>query len=228
MPTQPPKTTNPISVAILAAAALALIMPLTSKAQIPAQILAQIPAPVTVEAAITAPFAAVDAPIINQDAVIGIARLDKGRLIPTPRGERLDWGFLDKRSALTFKPISAAAHLATLPDIPMNGRDSDNRIDEIRMTAADLGMDYIVLYAIGDGAKWGSFGGKAMMQTGLKVSDTLASPAAQAKAVLVDTYDGTVYGIVTSDKADFGVGELSEKVEALTDKLANLNAVQKA
>ena len=39
----------------------------------------------------------------------------------------------------------------------MGGRDSDNKLDEIRLTASDLGMDYVLIYGMGKDAQWGSF-----------------------------------------------------------------------
>jgi hypothetical protein len=150
---------------------------------------------------------------------IGVARLDKGRLIPAPTGELLDWKFLDNRSAANFEPISAAAHIKNLPEIPMDGRDTYNQIDEIRLTAFDLKMDYVLVYGLGRDAQWGSIGGKALIETGLRFDEDEISPRAGAKALLVDTYTGEVFGTVTSEETEFGVGDLTEKVDALIGDL---------
>lgn len=152
-------------------------------------------------------------------STIGIARLDKGRLIPAPMGELQDWNFLNKRSAANFAPIPPAAMIKNFPEVPMGGRDSDNKIDEIRLTAVDLKMDYVLIYGMGKDAEWGSFGGKALSRTGLRVNETEVSPRAGAKALLVNTYTGEIYGTITSEEIEFGVGDLTDKVDALVDDL---------
>ena len=48
----------------------------------------------------------------------------------------------------------------------MFGQDSMNRIDEIRMTASDLRMNYVLIYGMGKDAGWGSFGGFSLMGNG--------------------------------------------------------------
>lgn len=173
------------------------------------------------EAALTTPFEAkTTAPTINIASTIGIARLDKGRLIYAPVVELRDWAFLDKRSGASFAPVSPAALIKNIPEVPMmGGRDSDNKLDEIRLTASDLGMDYVLIYGMGKDAQWGSFAGKAMANTGFIIDGDEISPRAPAKAMLVDTYTGQVYGTVTSDEIEFGVGDLTDKVEALINTL---------
>ena len=164
----------------------------------------------------------------NLDAQIGIARLDKGRLIPAPLGELQDWSFLNKRSVANFAPISPAAVIKNIPEVPMGGRDSDNKLDEIRMTAADLKMDYVLVYGMGKDAQWGSFGGKALMETGFQIDENTVSPRAGAKALLVDTYTGKIFGEVTSEEIEFGVGDLTEKVDALIAELISNEGQVKA
>ncbi|NNC37329.1 MAG: hypothetical protein HKO02_07725 [Hyphomonadaceae bacterium] len=154
-------------------------------------------------------------PIFNTNAKIGVARLDNGRLIPAPLSELLDWQFLDKRSVVNFEPISPAAVIKNIPEVPMGGRDSDNKLDEIRMTAADLKMDYVLVYGLGKDALWGCFGGKALLETGFQFDENTVSPRAGAKALLVDTYSGKIFGEVTSELIEFGVGDLTDKVDAL-------------
>ncbi len=173
------------------------------------------------EATLTTPFEAkTPTPTLNIASTIGIARLDKGRLIYAPVRELRDWAFLDKRSGATFAPVSPAALIKNIPEVPMmGGRDSDNKLDEIRLTASDLGMDYVLIYGMGKDAQWGSFAGKAMANTGFIIDNDEISPRAAAKAMLVDTYTGQVYGTVTSDEIEFGVGDLTDKVEALVNRL---------
>ena len=165
-----------------------------------------------------------NAPVFNTSAKIGIARLDKGRLIAAPFNELRDWAFLDKRSATNFGIISPAAVLNNIPAVPMNGRDSDNKLDEIRMTASDLGMDYVLIYGMGKDAQWGSFAGKAMANTGFTMDSDEISPRGNAKAILVDTYSGKVFGTVTSDEIEFGVGDLTDKVQSLIESFDTQNA----
>lgn len=150
---------------------------------------------------------------------IGIARLDKGRLIAAPMVEMRDWGFLDKRTAQRFDMISPGAVLNNIPDVPMNGRDSDNKLDEIRMTASDLKMDYVLIYGMGNDAKSGQFAGKGMAYTGFITDTKTTSPRAAAKAVLVNTYTGEIYGTLISNEVEFGVGDLTDKVQALVSTL---------
>ena len=155
----------------------------------------------------------------NVQATIGIARLDKGRLIAAPFGELQDWAFLNKRTAQNFDIISPAALMNNLPNVPMYGRDSDNKLDEIRMTASDLRMDYVLVYGMGQDAQWGSFGNKSMMETGFVTNEQTVSPRGGAKALLVNTYTGEVYGTVTSDEIEFGIGDLTDKVQSLVNRL---------
>jgi len=174
------------------------------------------------EAALTRPFAPnTNTPILKPGVTIGIARLDKGRLIAAPYSELRDWASLDMRSSITFAPVSPAALIRNIPEVPMmGGRDSDNKLDEIRMTASDLRMDYVLIYGMGADAQWGSFAGKALANTGFIIDNNMVSPRASTKAMLVDTFSGKVYGTLTSDNIEFGVGELTDKVEALINKLS--------
>ncbi|MBL4852737.1 MAG: hypothetical protein JKY25_00685 [Robiginitomaculum sp.] len=173
------------------------------------------------EAALTKPFAdKLSTPTLKPGATIGIARLDKGRLIYAPMNELRDWANLDLRSSATFAPVSPAALIRNIPEVPMmGGRDSDNKLDEIRLTASDLRMDYVLIYGMGQDAQWGSFAGKALINTGFIINGDMVSPRASTKAMLVDTYTGKVYGTLTSDKVEFGVSELTDKVETLINTL---------
>jgi len=176
----------------------------------------------------TVETAPVIAPTLNLSAKIGIARIDKGRLIYAPSVELRDWAFLDNRSAANFAPVSPAALIQNLPEVPMNGKDSDNKIDEIRMTASDLRMDYVLIYGMGKDAQWGSFGGKAIANTGLSAQDDKISPRGNAKAILVNTYTGEIYGTITSDKVEFSIGDLTDKVEVMINELSADTNSQKA
>ena len=161
-------------------------------------------------------------PILKRHAKIGFARLDKGRLIAAPMAELRTWAAYDTRSSVELKPVSPAALLKNIPLVPMmGGRDSDNKIDEIRMTAADQSMDYVLIYAKGKDARWGSFGGKAIWETGLIAGDEFISPAAATKAFLVDTYTGEIYGSVLSTDGENDIHELVTKVGNL---IADLSA----
>ena len=157
----------------------------------------------------------------NPKATIGIARLDKGRLITAPLGELQDWAYLNKRTAQNFDIISPAALINNIPEVPMGGRDSDNKLDEIRMTASDLRMDYVLVYGMGQDAQWGSFAGKSLMETGFITSTYAPSRRGEAKALLVNTYTGEVYGTLTSDEIEFGIGDLTDKVQALISDLSD-------
>lgn len=156
----------------------------------------------------------------NSKATIGIARLDKGRLIAAPIGELQDWAFLNNRTAQNFDIISPAALISNIPEVPMDGRDSDNKLDEIRMTASDLRMEYVLVYGMGQDAQWGSFGGKSLMETGFITDGETPSPRGGAKALLVNTYTGEVYGTLTSDEIEFGIGDLTDKVQILISDLS--------
>ena len=172
------------------------------------------------EASLSTPFQKSEArPTLKIGSTIGIARLDKGRLIYAPMVELRDWAFLDKRSGATFAPVSPSALIKNIPEVAMDGRDSDNKIDEIRLTASDLHMDYVLIYGMGKDAQWGSFAGKALANTGLTFKANEISPRAKAKAMLVDTFTGEVYGTVTSNDFEYSIGDLTDQVEILINTL---------
>ncbi len=179
----------------------------------------------TMQASLAKPFAEkTHSAVLKTGAKIGIARIDKGRLIFAPNVELRDWAYLDRRSAFNFAPVSPAANIKTLPEIPMDGRDSYYQLDEIRMTASTLGMDYVLFYGEGADARAGSFGGKSMYETGLIVKDDTPAPGGDAKAILVNTYTGEILGTVVTDDVEFSVGDLTDKVEALINTLADHKA----
>jgi len=108
-------------------------------------------------------------PALESSAKIGVARLDGGRLIPTPYGEEFDWKMLDKRVGAEISLMSAGSYLKYTPEIPFQGQDTDNKIDEVRITAAAEGYSHVIIYGVGPDASWASFGGKALRETGLTI-----------------------------------------------------------
>lgn len=159
-------------------------------------------------------------PALEKNARIAVARLDGGRLIPTPYGEEVDWKMLDKRSNADITLMNAGSYLKYTPEIPFQGQDTDNKIDEVRITAAAEGFSYVLIYGVGPDASWASFGGKALRETGLIVQDGCDSwQKAKAKALLVNAYTGEVLGAATADNIEFNIGELADNVGELVTKL---------
>ncbi len=151
---------------------------------------------------------------------IGIARLDGGRLIPTPFGEEFDWDMLAKRTTANISLMSAGDYLKYIPEIPFNGIDTDNKIDEIRLTAANEGYSHVLLYGVGSDAYFSSFGGKALSETGLSVHEDCKSwDSAKAKALLVNAHTGEVLGAATANNVTYNIGELADDVERLLKDL---------
>lgn len=139
----------------------------------------------------------VDAPLNTKSdsklaAKFGVARLDGGRLIALPFGEEEDWIFLDRRIDASFEPISISGYLNNVPEIPMNGRDTDNKLDEIRLTAQDQKLDYVIVYGV----------------------DKTKRNAPIAEARMIDTYSGVELGKVTAerDEIEFNIGTLADRV----------------
>ena len=159
-------------------------------------------------------------PALERNAKIGVARLDGGRLIPTPYAEEFDWKMLDKRSNADISLLSAGSYLKYIPEIPFHGVDTDNKIDEIRLTAANEGFSHVLIYGVGPDAYWASFGGKALRETGLAVHDDCKSwDNAKAKALLVNAHTGEVLGAATANNIEFNIGELADNVETLVRDL---------
>ncbi len=162
------------------------------------------------------------APQLPKTARIAVARLDGGRLIPTPFGEEFDWELLDKRTDLDISLMSAGDYIKYIPEIPFHGVDSDNKIDEIRITAAANGKSHVLIYGVGADAYWASFGGKALHETGLTVKSNCASWGnAKAKALLINVHTGEVLGAATADNIEFNIGELADNVGELIETLTN-------
>jgi hypothetical protein len=172
-------------------------------------------------ASINGSITALTAPHINSQSAIAVARLDGGRLIPAPYGELEDWTFLDNRLAMNITPLSAASHIKYTPEIPFTGQDTDNKIDEIRLTAANEGMDFTLIYAVGPDADFDLFGHRSLEQTGLSL--TSKDPKwekAKSRAVLVNSFTGDVLGMVTADNVEYNIGELADKAGELIENLS--------
>lgn len=160
-------------------------------------------------------------PALDKTAKIGVARLDGGRLIPTPYTEEFDWKMLDKRLGADITLMNAGSYLKYIPEIPFNGQNTDNKIDEVRITAAAEGYSHVIIYGVGPDASWASFGGKALRETGLTVHEDCESwQQAKAKALLVNAYTGEVLGAATAENIEFNIGELADNVGALVTKLS--------
>ncbi|WP_026941914.1 hypothetical protein [Hellea balneolensis] len=164
-----------------------------------------------------------NSPIIEASAKIAVARLDGGRLIPTPYGEEVDWEMLDKRMSADIELMNAGDYIKYIPEIAYPGQDTDNKIDEVRITAASEGYPYVLIYGVGPDATWASFGGKALRETGLSVKDGCDSwQKAKAKALLVNAFTGEVLGAATAENVEFNIGELADNVGDLVKSLSEV------
>jgi hypothetical protein len=151
---------------------------------------------------------------------IAVARIDGGRFIATPHNEVADWTFLDKRVDVKLDVMTAGDHFKYLPGIDFQGVDTDNKIDEIRLTAANEGYSHVILYGLGADAYWSSFGGKALSETGLTVHEDCNSwDEAEAKALLVDTHTGEVLGAAKADDVTHNIGYLADDMERVLNAL---------
>ena len=108
---------------------------------------------------------------ITSEDRIAVARLDGGQLIPTPFGEEFDWELLDRRVDLDIDLLPPSTFLKYSANYAYAEGDTDNEIDEIRLTAANEGFSHVILYGIDADAYWASFGGKALPDTGLIIGD---------------------------------------------------------
>ena len=158
-------------------------------------------------------------PLMRSDK-IAIARLDGGRLIPAPFGEEFDWEMLSRRTTANISLLSAGDYLKYIPEIPFQGVDTDNKIDEVRLTAANEGFSHVLIYGVGPDAHLSSFGGKALSETGLKIHEDCKSwEAAKAKGLLVNARTGEVLGAATANNITYNIGELADDVERLLKDL---------
>lgn len=134
---------------------------------------------------------------------IAIARLHEGRFLPLPQLEAPAWAALNTLSFAQFSALPASVHFDMIAAVPLGAPQSDNRIDEIRLAAAAASQDYVLIYAVNDGASWGRFGDRDLDATGLKYD--IGSDAVRdgdAKALLVASYTGEVLGAVTTFAPD--------------------------
>ena len=158
---------------------------------------------------------------LTQDDRIAVARLDGGKLIPTPFGEKYDWELLDRRVDLNIDLLPPASFLKYTANYAFADGDTDNEIDEIRLTAANEGFSHVILYGLDADAYWASFGGKALPDTGLVIGDECDCWAgAKAKALLVDTHTGEVLGTATADDVTYNIGKLADDMERVLDTLS--------
>ena len=151
---------------------------------------------------------------------IAVARLDGGRLIPTPYAEEFDWEMLDKRTEFDIEVMKAGDYLKYIPEIAFDGHDTDNKIDEVRLTAANEGYSHVIVYGMGADAYWSSFGGKALAETGLTVHEDCESwDEAKAKALLVNAHTGEVLGAAKADDITYNIGYLADDMERVLNRL---------
>jgi hypothetical protein len=167
---------------------------------------------------------------LSAQSKIGFARIQDGRVIGAPLYELRDWAHLSARlssasdnGANRFAPITPTQIFNVTAAYEAGGRPSENRLDEIRLAAADHDMDYVIIYGAGRDAGWNSFGGMALRDTGFVIpAGHRLSPKGEFKALIVKTHSGQVVGTVTSNNArpghDGALGELTHRLErALSD-----------
>lgn len=158
--------------------------------------------------------------LVTASSRIAIVRLDEGRMIPVPHDEAYDWSLLMKRQEVTLDLFRTGQLIPYLPLLIRGQSESDNTLDEIRLAAANEGYSHVLFYGLGPDARWGSFAGRSLSETGLDISDDCASWAgADAKALLTDSYTGDVLGSVTSDQVRFHIGDLADAVGLMLDQL---------
>lgn len=159
------------------------------------------------------------APAFDAAAPIAIARIDRGRMITTPYTEADDWATLSQSLVQPLASLSPAAYLRAVPEINMDGQDTDNKIDEIRLAAVDSGYPYVLIYGVGADAHFASFGGRSLRETGLNVPVGSQSwQGGDAKALLVNSYTGEVIDAVTTWAPD--MPSLTAEVKAMIEGLS--------
>ena len=164
-------------------------------------------------------------PTFKTDSSIAVARLDGGRLISTPYEEERDWTFLNRRTDVSISQLGAGTYIKYTPEIAYGSYDTDNKIDEIRLAAANEDYDYVLIYGVGPDAGWASFGGKVLSETGLTVANDCHSwDGAKAKALLVESRSGQVLGAVTANDIEFNIGQLADHVERMINDLSKAQA----
>jgi len=156
--------------------------------------------------------------VMTAGAKVGIARIEDGRLRAAPFNELRDWASMSTTmdpARISFAPVSPVA-LARLTPTEV---DSDNKIDEIRLAAAQQGMSHVIIYGRESDARWNSFGGMALDSTGLTVpAGHRLSPKGKVKALIVGTYSGTIYGTVTSQDGE-SLTELTSRVKTVLGRM---------
>lgn len=151
---------------------------------------------------------------------VAVARLDQGRLISVPHAEVYDWTLLAQRQTTKLDLLTAAQSLPYLSVHRADEPQPDNIIDHIRLTAANEGYAHVLIYGMGADARWSSFAGKALTQTGLIIHDDCDSwSGARTKALLVNSFTGEVVGAATSDQIEFHIGDLADGVQSLLQRL---------
>ncbi len=152
--------------------------------------------------------------LIPSGAKVGIARIEDGRLRAAPFDELRDWATMSltiNPAQVSFAPVSPIALAKFTP----TQIDSSNKIDEIRLAAAEQGMSHVIIYGREGDAQWNSFGGMALDNTGLTVpAGHRLSPKGKVKALIVGTYSGTIYGTVTSQDGE-SLTELTTRVKTV-------------
>ena len=106
---------------------------------------------------------------LDTDMNIAVARIDAGRLIPTPQAEQTDWMFLDRRMDASFMPLDMSDYMRDLPETEQGMDDYVHQLDQIRITAANSGFEHVLIYGIGYDVSWDNFGGYNLADTGFDV-----------------------------------------------------------
>ena len=151
---------------------------------------------------------------------IAVARVEAGRMIPVPHLERYRWQDATKRSEESYELLSPAAYLRMVPELDFRGRDTDNKLDEMRLAANDEGYRYLLVYGVGEDARPGGFARRSLSATGLDPQGVAAAHDGDgAKAMLVEVGTGRVLGAVTAGVGDAYLTELTDRVTEMVERL---------
>jgi len=131
---------------------------------------------------------------------------------------------LDNRTYMDVSMLSVSDYLKYIPATELHISQSDNRIDEVRMTAAVEGYSHVLLYGMGRDAAWNSFGSRAIEDTGLTMDPAMPGTETiwkktKAKALLVNSFTCEVLGAVSADNIEFSIGELADNVDRMMTEL---------
>lgn len=148
-------------------------------------------------------------------AKVGIARVDEGYLKAASFDELYDWAQMSLRldpAQINFAPISPVAMAWTIP----NSFEAQNKVDQIRLAAANQGMSHVIIYGQSDDQ---GFGGISSAGQGL--SGEIAAPRGHGTltAIVVGTYSGRIYGTVQAQDS----AVLTEKVQRILGALSAHN-----